>query len=65
MGNRIFQRILSCDKCGKTPAHGEPLWQMRREHWCERCCEDGEREEPPKDGTGYTEDDDTSNLMGG
>ena len=39
MGQRITQRILVCDICGKTPNDGEYMWEMGREVWCEECCE--------------------------
>ena len=38
MGQKIRQRILVCDVCGKTPDDGETMWEMGREVWCEDCC---------------------------
>lgn len=39
MGHRTTQRILECSTCGITPDHGEYLWEMDSEYWCESCCE--------------------------
>ena len=38
MGHRIMQRILECAICNKAPDHGEPLWEMCGQYWCEECC---------------------------
>lgn len=45
MGQRITQRIHTCDVCGQTPEDGEHLWYMNREIWCEKCCDKIERGE--------------------
>ena len=44
MGQRVTQRILVCDLCGKVPDDGEHMWEMGRELWCEECCEKQENE---------------------
>ena len=44
MGNRVTQRILSCDICDKTPEDGQHLWNMCHEVWCESCCDKVEKE---------------------
>lgn len=38
MGNRLTQRIYTCDICGYTPDDGEYMWHMGDEVWCEDCC---------------------------
>lgn len=38
MGQRITQRIYECDQCGKVPEHGESMWEMETEIWCEECA---------------------------
>ena len=42
MGQRIIQRIYTCDICGETPEDGEKLWEMVSEIWCEKCCKETE-----------------------
>ena len=42
MGQRITQKIHTCDVCNETPEDGETLWYMNGEVWCEKCCEDAE-----------------------
>lgn len=39
MGQRITQRIYTCDLCGKTPDDGEYMWHMCNEIWCKECCD--------------------------
>ena len=42
MGQIIYQKIYTCDLCGKTPKDGEKLWHMGCEVWCEKCCKKAE-----------------------
>jgi len=44
MGHRVRQTIYTCDVCGETPEHGEPMWEMGSEVWCKDCCEKQENE---------------------
>lgn len=44
MGQKVTQRILVCDLCGKIPEDGEYMWEMGREVWCKECCEKQENE---------------------
>ena len=44
MGGRTYQRILECSECRRVPEHGEPMWEMGGEHWCEECCDKDEEE---------------------
>ncbi len=39
MGQRLTQRILTCDDCGRTPEDGENLWEMYNGSGCEYICE--------------------------
>jgi hypothetical protein len=39
MGNKTYQRILTCSICNKTPDDGEPLWEMITDFWCETCID--------------------------
>jgi len=39
MGQRIIQKIHTCDLCGKTPSDGEILYHMGNNIWCENCCD--------------------------
>ena len=48
MGQRLTQRILVCDECGRTPDDGEYLWEMSSKHICKNCI-DKEEEEEEKD----------------
>lgn len=43
MGQRITQRIYTCDLCGKTPDDGEYMWHMCNEVWCKECCDKQEQ----------------------
>ena len=45
MGQKIIQRIVSCDCCGETPNDGEPLWEMGNENICEKCFDNGAYDE--------------------
>lgn len=45
MGQRITQKIYTCDKCGKIPEDGEYMWYMGNEIWCEECCEEADENE--------------------
>ena len=45
MGHRITQRIIECTICEEIPEDGEYLWEMGREYWCEKCCQDEDVEE--------------------
>ena len=47
MGQRTYQRILTCSECGKTPNDGEPMWEMSGEYWCKSCCENEESDPLP------------------
>lgn len=48
MGQRVIQRIYTCDECGVIPTEGESLWEMYenglRLHICQICMD--EREKP-------------------
>jgi len=47
MGQRVTQRILQCDECGKTPSNGEYLWEMpKNTHLCQSCAD---KEKTPYD----------------
>jgi hypothetical protein len=35
----IWQRILVCDECGRTPEDFEPLWEMCGLYICADCIE--------------------------
>jgi hypothetical protein len=39
MGQRIIQRILECDFCGRTPKDGESIWEMGFKYMCEKCAD--------------------------
>ena len=45
MGQRIIQKIYTCDICGETPNDGEKLWHMNSEVWCEKCYKEAEAPE--------------------
>ena len=44
MGNKIIQRIYTCDLCDKISEDGEPLWHMCQEVWCKGCCDKADNE---------------------
>ena len=49
MGQRLTQRILVCDECGRTPDDGEHLWEMAGEYICKDCIDKEEEKEESKD----------------
>lgn len=48
MGRLVIQRILECYECGKTPDHGERMWEMPDGFICEPCSEK-EDEKPDRE----------------
>lgn len=49
MGRRITQTIYECSVCRNTPEDGEYLWHMNSEVWCEKCCDDADKQNNQSD----------------
>lgn len=49
MGYKIYQRILECGCCGRTPEDWEPMWEMCGEYICETCIDKDEDEYEDED----------------
>lgn len=47
VGNKVYQRILECGWCGRTPEDGEPMWEMSGEYVCETCLDDEDGDDEP------------------
>lgn len=45
MGYRIMQQIYTCSECGKTPDHGDAMYEMGRGHWCLECCDKNDKDD--------------------